>query len=68
MSQSPQKKAPAGRPFIFGAGPKARKHPTGPTPSNEELIAQFHKQGGKVTKCPPRYADGAVESSGDYSW
>lgn len=67
MSRHPQKKTPAGR-FVFGSVTKQKRAAAGPAPSHEELIAKFHKEGGTVTKCPPRYADGAVESSGDYSW
>lgn len=69
MSQAISKKTPS-RSFAFGAATKPRRKPAAgaSTLSDEELIAQFHLAGGKVTKCPTRYADGAVESSGDYHW
>lgn len=71
MSQANSGKKPApARSFAFGAITKPRKKAAAAqgTLSDQELIARFHSSGGKVTVCPPRYADGAVETSGDYSW
>ncbi|AOG03052.1 hypothetical protein [Bosea sp. RAC05] len=55
------------RTFGFGAGPRARrKIPTGGR-SNQDLIDEYLAN-NKVTKCPTRFADGAVRTSGSYDF
>ena len=55
------------RSFGFGVGPRARRKMPTDGRSNQDLIAEYLAKNG-VTKCPTRYADGAVRTSGSYDF
>lgn len=65
-----QNAKPAERQVRFGFGANMarprRKLPTDGR-STQELVAEFLKT-KEVTKCPTRYADGAIKASGYYEW
>lgn len=56
------------RSFGFQGRPRRRARTASkPGPSNEELIREYLAK-NKVTPCEPRYAEGAIKSSGAYDF
>jgi len=45
---------------------KVRASSSGPT--NEELVRDYLARGNKITPCDPRYAEGALQASGEYEF